>query len=107
MFFNGLFFALKTEKNFKYYLGISLFFLLLNIYFKIPIYGYLCHIITTMGVFSAECLNTAIEKTIDYVDTDIKPEIKIIKDVAASGVLCWGFAFFICEFILIGSVIMC
>ena len=105
--FNGLIFALRTEKNYKYYLGISLFFLVLNIYFRIPLYGYLFHMITTLGVFSAECMNTAIERTIDYVDIEINPKIKVIKDIAASSVLCWGFAFFISEFILIGSVIMC
>lgn len=103
---NGLKNALKTEKNYKYYIGISLFFLCLNVYFKIDLFGHLCHIITTMGVFSSECINTSIEHFIDMVDKEIKPEIKLIKDIAASSVLCWGIAFFLCEFILIGSVII-
>ena len=104
--FNGIFMAFNSEKNYKIYIGISLFFLFLNIYFKVGLIGHLCHFITTMGVFSAECFNTAIEKFIDMVDKEIKPEIKFIKDVAAGGVLYWGFAFFISEFMVIGSVLL-
>ena len=104
--FIGIYLAFKSEKNYKIYIGISLFFLCLNIYFKVGLIGHLCHFITTMGVFSAECFNTAIEKFIDMVDREIKPEIKFIKDVAAGGVLYWGFAFFISEFMVIGSVLL-
>lgn len=103
---NGLQNALKTEKNYKYYTGISLFFLCLNVYFKVDLFGYLCHIITTMGVFSAECLNTSIEHFVDMVDKEIKPEIRLIKDIAAGSVLCWGIAFFLCEFLVLGSVLI-
>lgn len=102
----GLCSALKIEKNYKYYMGISLFFLVLNFYFKVEMVGYLCHIVTTMGVFSSECLNTAIERFVDMIDKEIKPEIKLIKDIAAGSVLCWGIAFFICEFIMLGCCIL-
>lgn len=101
----GLYYALKTEKNYKYYIFIATFFLCLNIYFKVELSGYLAHIITTCGVFSSECLNTSIEHFIDKEDKEIKLEIKLIKDIAAAGVICWGFAFFICEAVILLNAI--
>jgi len=38
-------------------------------------------------VFLAETFNTAIERTLDLIDPDENPQIKIIKDMAAGGVL--------------------
>ena len=85
---------------------MALFFLILNILFKIEPIGYLFFIVTFLGAYSAECLNTAIEHVINYVDTKICTEIKIIKDIAASSVLCWGLAFFISEFYFLGSKLL-
>ncbi len=44
-------------------------------------------VIVTGMVWMAELLNTAIEKAIDFLETNTKPEIKFIKDVAAGAVL--------------------
>ena len=98
----GLISAIKTEKNYKYYFGIALFFMILNFIFGVDVMYHLIFVVNVMGVFSAECINTAIEHFIDMVDTEIKPEIKLIKDIAAGGVLCWGISFFTCEFVMIG-----
>jgi len=38
-------------------------------------------------VFIAEVFNTAIEKTLDIIQTEHHPQIKIIKDMAAGGVM--------------------
>ncbi len=38
-------------------------------------------------VFIAEVFNTAIEKTLDIIQTEHHPQIKIIKDMSAGGVL--------------------
>ena len=102
----GLICAIKTEKNYKYYFVISFLFFIINLSLNIELIGFLCHIITTMGVFSAECINTSIEHFVDMTDKEIKPEIKLIKDIAAASILCWGIAFFLCEFILIGNALI-
>ena len=102
----GIITAFKVEKNYKYYFGIASFFMILNFWFNIELLGHLIFFMNVMGVFSAECFNTAIEHFIDMMDTTIRPEIKLIKDVAAGGVLFWGFAFFLCEFVVIGSKIL-
>lgn len=39
------------------------------------------------GVFAAEMFNTAIEKLCDLVTTEMRPEIKLIKDLSAGSVL--------------------
>jgi diacylglycerol kinase (ATP) len=39
----------------------------------------------------AEIFNTAIEKIMDFVSPELHPEIKLIKDLAAAGVLLAAF----------------
>lgn len=103
--FNGFFFAIRTEKNFKYYFVIALIFLAANLFCKISFAGHLAYFITVSGVFSAECINTSVEHFVDMQDTSIRPEIKLIKDMAAATVLCWGFGFFSCEIYSIGGAL--
>lgn len=43
--------------------------------------------IVTGFVWAAEIFNTAIEKTMDFISTERRPEIKFIKDLAAGAVL--------------------
>lgn len=97
----GMLFAFKTEKNFLYYAVIALIFLALNVACRIPLYGYLAYLITAFGVFSAEMINTSIERLCDMEVPEIKYEVKVVKDMAAAGVLMWGMAFFLAEFILL------
>ena len=97
----GIICALKTEKNYKYYSLIALFFFVINILLQIELAGHLSFLICTVGVFSTECINTALEHFVDMVDKGIKDEIKLIKDIAAGSVLFWGIAFFASEFIAI------
>ena len=94
----GLWYAVKTEKNFMYYSFIFSLFLILNFIFKTYYLSYVTIILFTTGVYSAECLNTSIEHFIDMKDKEIKEEIRIIKDVAAGAVLVWGIGFFASEF---------
>ena len=72
----GMKYAFKTEKNFKYYFFIALFFLILNILLKSTKLDYILYIIVTSGVLMAELANT---------------------DIGSGIVLMQGFAFFIVE----------
>ena len=83
----GLWYILKSERNARIHLvsaglvfGFGLFLGLSNaelaaIFFAIIL------------VFLAEIMNTAIEKTLDLIDSNHRPEIRIIKDMAAGAVL--------------------
>ena len=44
-------------------------------------------IIVTGFVWAAEIFNTAIEKTMDFIEPGYHPKVKSIKDLAAAGVL--------------------
>lgn len=100
--FNGLFTALENEKNFKIYLFNILLTLPLNILFGFSLYEHLIYLVCVVGVFSTECINTAIEKICNLITKDYDENIKIIKDIAAGAVLFWGFAFYISEFVMLG-----
>lgn len=104
--FKGMIYTVKTEKNYKYYLVIALIFLVINIVLKIDFYGYIFYIITAIGVFSAECINTAIEHICNKITKNIDSDIKLIKDIGAGIVLFWGIAFFAVEFIFIGKALI-
>lgn len=92
--FNGLFHAFKTEKNYRRYLIIVSLFLIADIIVQVHYLAYIFEIISFFGACSTESLNTAIERLVDMEHKEIREEIRIIKDVAASAVLIWGFLFF-------------
>lgn len=50
-----------------------------------------------------ECMNTAIERVCDFLTEDANDKIKAIKDIAASAVICMGFAFYITNIVLIAN----
>ena len=96
----GLIFAVRTEKNYKYYLCIDIIFFLLDFFvFKVDKATWFAFIITSSGVYAMECINTAIEHIADLISNEVHPEIKVIKDMAAAGVLCFGIAFFMVQII--------
>jgi diacylglycerol kinase len=101
--FIGILTAIKQEKNFKiYFLNIIVTFIL-NIIFKFSLIEYLIWAGAFIGVFSTECINTAIENLCDFLTEEKNEKIKIIKDIAAGAVLWWGFLFYIAEIVMIGA----
>ena len=93
----GMKYAFKTEKNFKYYFFIALFFLILNILLKSTKLDYILYIIVTSGVLMAELANTAIEHVANAISGEYNEEIRLAKDIGSGIVLMQGFAFFIVE----------
>ena len=103
----GLYFGLKTEKNYKYYLGINLAFFLLDFfYLQVDLSTWYAVILSSAGVYGMECVNTAVEHLSDFATKEQHPEIKVTKDLAAAGVLCFGIAFFLIQGIAIGKYFM-
>ncbi len=83
-----------SEKNFKYYTVIAIVFFILNVLLESNTVEFCLLFITASGVFSAEYVNTAIEKLCDIVNAEFNDKIKIIKDIAAAAVLAFGIGFF-------------
>lgn len=90
----GLFAGLKTEKNFRVYFVIAAVFFAVNLLMKISLTEHIVYFGICAGVFSAEFLNTAIEHVSNLISEEFNNGIKLAKDIAAAGVLVWGFVFF-------------
>ena len=99
----GLYFGLKTEKNYKYYLCLNVLFVLLDFFLKVDLATWYAVILGSAGVYAMEYMNTAIEHLSDFATKEEHPEIKVTKDLAAAGVLCFGIAFFLIQGIAIGK----
>ena len=104
---NGLKRAIGGEKNFRIYFINVAIFSVLNLIFHFSLLEFSIFAVCIAGVFSSECINTAIEAICDFVTDDYSNKIKFIKDVAAGGVLCWGIAFYAYELIMIGMKLFC
>lgn len=86
--FKGIIFCLKAERNMRvhfcaaFYVIIFMRFYELNGCEKAMIYG-------TIGlVIALECVNTALESTVDLYSTEHSALAMIAKDTAAAAVLC-------------------
>ena len=97
----GEIYGFRTEKNFWYYLGICTTFFIINCLCRVSMLQHVVFIVCLGGVFSAEMLNTAIEHIMNLISPELRPEVKIIKDLGAAGVWMIGAAFFIMEGIYI------
>lgn len=93
--FSGFIWVIKTQKNFKIQLFLSLLSLVGGIYFKITYEEFLViGVLITVGLV-IEVINTAIEEAIDAIHKDWQEAIKIAKDVAASAMLIFSIGAFI------------
>lgn len=95
--FRGIASGFCSERNFKIYVCIALFFLLLNILTYSGLYDYIVWLALSCGVFSAEYLNTAVEKLCDSFCPEKNENAGFVKDVAAASVLVMGIAFLAAE----------
>lgn len=98
----GLLLALRTEKNFLVYFFHILVSLPLNLLVGFSPMQHLIWGVCVLGVFSAECVNTAIERLCNFLTEAYDEQIKAIKDIAAAAVCCWGVAFYAAEIFMLG-----
>lgn len=95
--------AFGRERNFRIYLLMMLITVPLNLWMQISLTQWLLLFVCLCGAFSAECLNTALEKLCDLVTQEYSTAVGYIKDVAAGAILWWGIAYFGIELILLGG----
>ena len=99
--FRGLWYAFRTEKNFRRYLVIAIVFLAANLLLRVPLLAHIIYIVTICVTFAFEVVNTAIEHICDSMTDEPRPDIRLIKDLAAGAVLMSSLSFFISEIIFI------
>ncbi len=84
---DGLKVAYHTQWNFRIHCFGFVFMNFSAWYFQFERVDYVLCLICSALVFSAELLNTAIEKTVDICSPEYSPLAKIAKDCAAGAVL--------------------
>ena len=101
----GIYSLFRYENNAKIHLLAAVVVFIAGIYFKISNIEWCIIIIQIALVWAAEAFNTAIEKIADMISSTYHPTIKVIKDVAAAGVLILAIsAIFVAGFIFLPKV---
>lgn len=85
--FAGIWWAVKTQPNFRVHLVLSTLALLLSAYFRISNSEWTIIIFTIILGLSAELINTALEEMTDLITKEWRQEAKIAKDVSAGMML--------------------
>ncbi|NLO90080.1 MAG: diacylglycerol kinase family protein [Clostridia bacterium] len=83
----GLKYAVKTQKNMRIHLSVTFIVLLMSWLLSISVREFLYIIFAISFVLFAEMINTAVEKTVDLFMSTYHPLAKIAKNVAAGAVL--------------------
>jgi len=82
----GIIYFFRTEHNARVHLVATIFVTLLSFLFKLSRAEFMIILFSIGFVWVTEMINTAIEKTIDFVSTERHPKIRIIKDISAGAV---------------------
>ena len=85
--FNGLKILIKEEHNARIHLFIACCVLIAGAVIKISTIEWIVVIFCICLVFALELINSAIEKTVDFVSIEKNETIKKIKDLSAGAVL--------------------
>lgn len=85
--FNGLWYALRTQRNARVHVIIAMLAIVLGIVLHISAVEFALVFVAIASVFIAEMFNTVFELSIDIAAPDYHPLAKIAKDVAAGAVL--------------------
>jgi diacylglycerol kinase len=85
--FNGLWYAIRTQRNVRVHVSIAILAIVLGILLHISALEFAMVFVAITSVFIAEMFNTVFELCIDIATPEYHPLAKIAKDVAAGAVL--------------------
>jgi len=83
----GLRAAWRRESTFRTQTALAILAVLSLVLFRSPFVWWAIIAITNSVVLAAELMNSAFEALVDHLHPDRHPAIRIIKDIAAGGVL--------------------
>ncbi|NSL50292.1 diacylglycerol kinase family protein [Calidifontibacillus erzurumensis] len=86
----GFIHAVKKERNMQIHLTAACLVLFFAYFFSISRMEWIIILLCIGSVISLECINTAIERTIDLCTDEIKPLAKQAKDTAAAAVFVFA-----------------
>jgi diacylglycerol kinase len=79
--------AIKNERNIKIQIVAAIIATIMGFMFKISSVEWLVLVLTIFFVIVTECLNTAVEKTVDMITNKYSESAKNVKDISAGAVL--------------------
>lgn len=83
----GILAVWKSEWNFRFHIFATLIVIGVGLIVSVSLLEWALLFIVIGMVLVSELINTAIEKTIDYIKPEIHPMARFIKDAAAGAVL--------------------
>lgn len=98
--FRGIQSTWRSEFHFRFHVLIALLALGLGFLFELKNWEWCVVLICIGAVMSFECANAALEKLCDHINPEIHPTIKMVKDMAAAGVLISSITALICGLII-------
>ncbi len=89
---HGVLYVFEHERNARIHLLFAVLAFCLGVYLQVSDVELAAIFFAVILVFFAEIVNTAFEKTLDMIDANEHPQIKLVKDMAAGAVLITSFA---------------
>lgn len=85
--YQGVLYVLREERNARLHLVIAVLVLGAGLFFGVSNTELAAIFFAIIMVFTAEIVNTSLEKVLDLIDPAHNEQVKIIKDMAAGAVL--------------------
>ncbi|MDO5656144.1 MAG: diacylglycerol kinase family protein [Flavobacteriaceae bacterium] len=90
----GFFLLIKTENAVKVHFSFAVLFVIIGVLCRISSLEWAIQLLCFGLILSVESLNTAVEKTCDFIHPDFHDRIGFIKDISAGAVtFAVGFAY--------------
>ncbi len=83
----GIITSLKSENNMRIHYLLAIMIIIVSLFFDFSRVEFLLLLFSITLVVVTELINTAIEKTIDFITDEYHPLAKVIKDISAGAVL--------------------
>jgi diacylglycerol kinase len=96
----------EHERNARIHLGIAAIAFALGLLLKVTDVELAAVFFAVVLVFLTEIINTVIERTLDLIDIEENPRIKLIKDMAAGAVLVAAVAAVMIGIVIFGPYIL-
>lgn len=90
--FRGIVYCINNERNMRIHTAAALYVFAFSHFFEITRTGYAVLLLTFALVMAAELFNTVAEEITDMIAASYHPVARIIKDLAAGGVLVCALA---------------
>lgn len=103
---SGILYCVKTQKNLKIQLIITVIVIICGIYIKVNAIEWMFLTFSIMFVLVTEVINTAIEEAINLYTDKFHPLAKLSKDIAAGAVVLSAFNSVIIAIFIFGSKII-